>query len=210
MNCLTVIQTSQGLANYISTQIGSSVDKRVVIGYDIRKNSKKFAELAATAFLEKGFTVCFFNDYVHTPLIPFTVQHLAAAAGVMITASHNPAYDNGYKVYWGPSGCQINSPHDVGIARSILQEDSLKPISWNTTDLSHNLHFEVMTASVLENYYEAVSRLVRWRKDIQTPTRFVYTPLHGTGLKYMEKLARKLGFLDNMVVAEAQVMILLT
>jgi len=206
MNCLTVIQTSQGLAQYIRNLDKPSVNKSVVIGYDVRKNSKQFAELAATAFTKKSFKVFFYEDYVHTPLVPFAVKLLGAAAGVMVTASHNPAHDNGYKVYWGPLGCQINSPHDVGIAKSILHDDSLKPISWNTMDLLTDPNLKVVMAHVFENYYEAVYRLAKWPEHVRAHTRFIYTPIHGTGLVFMRELAQRLGYYDDMVVVEAQVL----
>lgn len=205
MNCLTVIQTSQGLAQYVKDRRRDPGNESVVIGYDVRKNSRRFAELAATAFLKKGFRVFFYYTYVHTPLVPFAVKLRGAAVGVMITASHNPACDNGYKVYWGPSGCQINSPHDVGIAKRILDEDSLKPISWNTTALHENLQFHFVMDEILVDYYEALSRLGKRPREIQRHFPFVYTPIHGTGRIYIEELGKTLGFSQDMVLVEAQV-----
>ena len=106
LNSLTIIQTSQGLAQYLLEEGGTSTASAgVVIGYDGRNNSKKFAELAAAAFIAKGIRVLWFEDLVHTPMVPFAVKELHAAAGVMVTASHNPKQDNGYKVY-GSNACQ--------------------------------------------------------------------------------------------------------
>ena len=106
LNSLTIIQTSQGLAQYLLEQGSTSaVTARVVIGYDARHNSKKFGELAAAAFIAKGIRVFWFEDIVHTPMVPFAVKHFHATAGIMITASHNPKQDNGYKVY-GSNACQ--------------------------------------------------------------------------------------------------------
>ena len=106
LNSLTIIQTSQGLAHYLLEQgSASALTPGVVIGYDARHNSKKFGQLAAAAFIAKGIRVFWFEDLVHTPMVPFAVKHLHAAAGIMITASHNPKQDNGYKVY-GPNACQ--------------------------------------------------------------------------------------------------------
>ncbi len=206
MNCLTVIQTSQGLAQYIKDQSKLPGGQSVVIGYDVRKNSKKFAELAAIAFIKQGFSVFFFDGYVHTPLVSFAVKLLGTSAGVMVTASHNPAQDNGYKVYWGPDGCQINSPHDVGIADAIHQEMNLKPKSWDVTGLHDNPRLKFATADVLENYYRALNRLANHPKRDGSHTRFVYTPIHGTGLIYMKELLEQLRNSDDMVVVEAQVM----
>ena len=106
LNSLTIIQTSQGLAQYLLEEDGASVAAAgVVIGHDARYNSKKFAELTAAAFIAKGIRVLWFEDLVHTPMVPFAVKHFHAAAGIMITASHNPKQDNGYKVY-GSNACQ--------------------------------------------------------------------------------------------------------
>lgn len=106
LNSLTVIQTSQGLAQYLLEQGSTSaMTAGVVIGYDARHNSKKFGELAAAAFIAKGIRVFWFEDLAHTPMVPFAVKHFRAAAGIMVTASHNPKQDNGYKVY-GPNACQ--------------------------------------------------------------------------------------------------------
>ena len=106
LNNLTIIQTSQGLAQYLLGEKGASAAAAgVVIGYDARHNSKKFAELTAAAFILKGIRVLWFEDLVHTPMVPFAVEYFHAAAGIMITASHNPKQDNGYKVY-GSNACQ--------------------------------------------------------------------------------------------------------
>ena len=106
LNSLTIIQTSQGLAQYLlEEERVSAAMAGVVIGYDARHNSKNFAELAAAAFIAKGIRVLWYEDMVHTPMVPFAVKELHAAAGVMVTASHNPKHDNGYKVY-GSNACQ--------------------------------------------------------------------------------------------------------
>ena len=105
LNSLTIIQTSQGLAQYLLEEKASAAMAGVVIGHDARKNSRKFAKLAAAAFIAKGIRVLWYEDLVHTPMVPFAVKQLQAAAGIMITASHNPKEDNGYKVY-GSNACQ--------------------------------------------------------------------------------------------------------
>ncbi|TKA83710.1 hypothetical protein B0A55_00300 [Friedmanniomyces simplex] len=136
MNSLTVLQASQGLADYILAQRrGTAGYASVTIGFDARHNSEKFARLAAGVFLAKGIRVLWFGILVHTPMIPFAVSHFSAAAGVMITASHNPKIDNGFKVYWA-NGCQIIPPHDKGIALAI---DNVKDIiEWSTSSVDHS------------------------------------------------------------------------
>jgi len=99
----------------------------------------------------------------------------------MITASHNPAQDNGYKVY-GSNGCQINSPVDQQIAASILL--NLGPISWKVQDPRHAHARKSVLDEVQARYFEKIKQFVRTSKD-KSPPRFVYTPMHGVGLKYM-------------------------
>lgn len=99
MNDLIIIQASQGLAAYIHSKFpGTAAQRGVVIGHDHRHNSEQFARLTAAAFITAGIKVYFYDELVHTPLVPFGIKHLGAVAGVMVTASHNPGQDNGYKV----------------------------------------------------------------------------------------------------------------
>ena len=134
MNCLTVIQTSQGIAQYLVASATAPSPLSVIIGYDTRHLSARFARLAANAFKRKGINVLLFEDYVPTPLVAFGVKTMNANAGVMITASHNPAQDNGYKVYQS-NGAQINTPVDEHIAKSILE--NLEPWcgAWDELDV---------------------------------------------------------------------------
>jgi phosphoglucomutase/phosphopentomutase len=99
MNDLTVIQTTQGFCRYLESCFEQTIKKRgVVIGHDARHNSQRFAALAAAVFLSQGIRVYLYHDIVPTPYVPFAVVHYGTVAGIMITASHNPKEDNGYKV----------------------------------------------------------------------------------------------------------------
>ena len=100
---MTVLQASQGLADYIKQLPREKESPGIVIGYDGRHNSEKFARLTAAAFLQSGFQVFWFGQLVHTPMVPFAVSSYKADAGVMITASHNPKNDNGYTELSNPS-----------------------------------------------------------------------------------------------------------
>lgn len=188
MNCVTVIQASQGLAAHILEQIPDARSRGVVIGHDARHNGNKFARLAAAAFVQKGIKVYWFDRFVHTPLVPFAVNELHAAAGVMVTASHNPAQDQGYKVYW-ENGCQIIPPVDRGIALAIDQ--NLEPISWDTTvvDGSHKL-VEELSSAIVRAYVERVAKYIAPDRAVSFPP-FVYTPMHGVGLPFLEEVIRK-------------------
>lgn len=106
MNDLLIIQTSQGLASYVANICENGCQRSAVIGYDGRYNSRRFAELSAIAFVNRGFKVYLSSEVCPTPFVPFSVKYLKCSVGVMVTASHNPKEDNGYKVYWG-NGAQV-------------------------------------------------------------------------------------------------------
>lgn len=179
LNSLTIIQTTQGLAEYLLENEPGAATAGVVIGHDARHNSMNFAELTAAAFMCKGIKVWWYEELVHTPMVPFGVTQLHAAAGIMITASHNPAQDNGYKVY-GSNGCQINSPADSMIAACILR--NLEPLTWSVTE-NKDLQ-EPILLPMKAKYLELVARIGSLPGD-REPPRFVYTPMHGVGLRYM-------------------------
>ncbi|KAI8075213.1 hypothetical protein BC940DRAFT_230269 [Gongronella butleri] len=186
MNDLTVLQASQGLAMYVEQHVANAKSRGVVVGHDHRHHSLNFAKLTAAAFLKRGFKVWYYQDLVHTPLVPYTIKKLKAAAGVMITASHNPKDDNGYKVYW-ENACQIIPPHDEGIAASI--EANLEPWAWDydlvgTSDLSADPAKE----GVIDAYFEELAALSTHTADnAQTNLRFVYTAMHGVGTPFAQR-----------------------
>ncbi|KAJ4323123.1 hypothetical protein N0V94_002009 [Neodidymelliopsis sp. IMI 364377] len=205
MNSLTVIQASQGLAAYLLKTEEDVKRRGVVIGRDARHNSEKFAKLTAAAFVAKGIKVWYYETPSHTPLVPFGVRELGAAAGVMVTASHNPAKDNGYKVYWS-NGCQIIPPHDVGIAECILE--NLKPVTWDTSIVDEPcLMVEGALHLVRDKYHQAVMCAAQpdhANVTLNPDLKFVYTPMHGVGLRAMEQCAKNLGVSSQMTIVEAQ------
>ncbi|KAF8250127.1 hypothetical protein K440DRAFT_648917 [Wilcoxina mikolae CBS 423.85] len=200
MNDLTVIQASQGLAAYILSTSTSSPS--IVIGHDHRHNSRRFARLAAAAMIQRGIKVYFYTSLVHTPLVAFGVSFLKASAGVMVTASHNPAQDNGYKVYWS-SGCQIVTPHDKNIAAAI--EENLVPTCWDEglVDIPSDL-VEKPLERVEEAYFERLKGINIRREGVTEGLRFVYTPMHGVGLPFMIRAVENLGIAKDMVVVKEQ------
>ncbi|CAN6647392.1 phosphoribomutase [Trichomonascus vanleenenianus] len=201
MNAVTVLQASQGLAKYVEKTIQNGAERGVVIGHDHRHHSRHFAELAALAFVQLGFKVYALGQ-VHTPMVPFAVDTLKASSGVMVTASHNPAIDNGYKVYWA-NGCQIIPPHDSKIAASI--DANLEPWSWDLGLLNSPLVERNITASVTVQYFAKLLRELNFTDGKKTPGfRFVYTPMHGVGLPAMRRAAGLLGLEDSMVVVPQQ------
>ncbi len=149
MNCLTVIQASQGIAQYLISCRAATEPLSVIIGHDTRHNSARFARLATNAFRSRGIKVQMFEDYVPTPLVAFGVKTMNATAGIMITASHNPAQDNGYKVYQS-NGAQINTPVDQGIAKSILE--NLEPWDGAWDELDDSQQPQPLLPAIREQY----------------------------------------------------------
>ncbi|PVG04091.1 Phosphoglucomutase, first 3 domain-containing protein [Serendipita vermifera] len=202
MNDLIIIQASQGLCNYILNNVEKSRERGVVVGHDHRYNSERWAQLTAAVFLQAGFKVYLHRNLVHTPLVPFTVQQTRAAGGVMITASHNPKNDNGYKVYW-ENAVQIISPHDSGIADSIMS--NLEPkFSSSWTDVaqsaSQNLNAIDCTQEMYEKYFSTLKNLVA---PMQVPTnntlKFVTTPMHGVGNKPVLRALQDIGLTSDCI-----------
>ncbi|KAL1958513.1 hypothetical protein VTO42DRAFT_4377 [Malbranchea cinnamomea] len=201
MNSLTVIEASQGLAKFIKQIYQGPGQPSVVIGRDARHNSKKFADLAANAFVAEGIHVWWFDNISPTPFVPFAVLQKGATAGVMITASHNPPKDNGYKVYWS-NGAQINSPIDVHIADSIEKNLEPWPTAWDqkaSINCAHTDFYEQIMKSYCETVCNfAASTVETWR----SPSPFVYTPLHGVGHATMALLCETMKITEIATVAE--------
>jgi len=200
MNSLTVIQASQGLAEYLLRMNPDTKTQGVIIGRDARHHSNKFAKLVADVFVAKAIPVKWLGQ-VHTPLVPYTVGHLGAAAGVMITASHNPAADNGYKVYWG-NGCQIIPPHDAGIAASI--DANLEPTTWDVNVLEQESALVTHALQQVEEGYLATVSKIASVSNPEASLPFVYTPMHGVGLPFFTSVIRQLGLESKMHVVKEQ------
>ena len=170
MNRVLVAQAAAGFAAWLIARGGPQT---VVVGYDGRKNSKIFAQDTAEIMTGAGVTATLFDRALPTPVLAFAVRHLSASAGVMVTASHNPAADNGYKVYLGgmDGGSQIVSPADAEIEAAILATAPVNELLRST---------DYLTASE-----EVVSAYIAQTAALRTGTdpapRFVYTAMHGVG-----------------------------
>ncbi|KAJ5124350.1 Alpha-D-phosphohexomutase alpha/beta/alpha domain I [Penicillium bovifimosum] len=200
MNSLIVIQASQGLAKFIRDKRSAIAANGVVIGHDARHNSAKFATLAANAFIAQRIPVWFFNQEGPTPMVAFGVNYFGAAAGIMVTASHNPPQDNGYKVY-SSLGAQINRPEDGEIAQSIQENLEPWPTAWAELQPSEYLHADAYQ-KLLPHYSRQVADFMKSTvADWQPPRPFVYTPLHGVGGLVLPTLCRSLGINDFAIVA---------
>ncbi|WP_298774005.1 phospho-sugar mutase [uncultured Shewanella sp.] len=194
MNRLVVQQTSAGLGKYLMQHIEHAENKGVIIGYDGRHDSKQFAEDAADVLLAMGINVYLTYQTAPTPLVAFGVLHLKTAAGVVITASHNPPEYNGYKVYW-ENGAQIIAPHDTGIA-ACIEEAARKPLFRQ----SLNIGVEGKKAEKLDEvFYQTYLRAILQSKELSNHTQpslvsLAYTAMHGVGAELAEALLKEAGF----------------
>ncbi|KKY21627.1 putative phosphoglucomutase [Phaeomoniella chlamydospora] len=196
MNLVTVIGASQGIAMYMLDTMEHREPSQlsVLIGHDTRHHSPEFARVAASAFASKGINVLLYEDYVPTPFVSFGVNYFKANVGIMITASHNPKADNGYKVYWS-NGCQINTPVDKQIADSIGKNqkpwlNAFRPFAPTARSAQLYLRDEVLGAYI-SRLKEVCQQRERPQETAELSSKpFLYTPLHGVGSFVMEKIAR--------------------
>jgi phosphomannomutase len=223
MNDLVIIQATQGLARYVQENYqGRESEKPLaVVGYDHRTNpnlnlsSESFALLTKLVFLEAGFDCLLLDGFVPTPLVAFSTKELNASIGIMITASHNPKEDAGYKVYW-KDGCQIRPPLDQGIAESILKKDNLQP--WVDYDAlikaaknnGHALKDTLKTELMANSYFMALksSGLVIQKNSMDLHDRKVpriaYTAMHGVGHPWAVKAFETFGLASFQSVPEQE------
>jgi len=203
MNDLTVIQVSQGLAKYLLDCFDDVKSKGVVIGFDARFNSLRFARLAARAFVSMGVPVQLFDDIVPTPFVPFTVCQVGAKLGIMVTASHNPKEDNGYKVFWD-NGAQILSPHDKNIVKYSLENLAPWDGAWNESS-TDELLVSNPTSMVKQLYFAELSkRCILDDANTKTALKFTYTPVHGVGAASIKQAFEMLK-LQPFVAVEEQI-----
>lgn len=204
MNVYTVRAATQGLANHINAQPQKLNGHAVFIGYDSRLNSRAFAEECAKVLAGNGIRVYIFEDMRPTPFVSFGCRYKKCTSAIMITASHNPAAYNGYKVYWDDGG-QIVPPHDTQI---IEQVNLIKDPS--QVKMIENLHhplIEWVGSGVDEAYFLAIAPLQNYQKEnmeFGNTLKVVYTSLHGTGIAVMAKALSNWGF-SNLALVEEQV-----
>ncbi|KAK2578945.1 hypothetical protein KPH14_011149 [Odynerus spinipes] len=185
MNDLVIVQTGQGLTKYLLATMPDVMQQGVIIGYDGRHNSKRFAELTAAIFIASNIKVYLFSKVCPTPFIPYGVLQYKCAAGIMITASHNPKDDNGYKVYWD-NGAQIISPHDKGIQKCITENLKPSESSWDISKVYESPLYKDPLDNIMHTYFEHIKQSVLYPEvNKNTILKFTYTAMHGVGYDYM-------------------------
>jgi phosphoglucomutase len=181
LNDFNIIRATVGLYEYCSeflqSELGYAEQPRIVIAHDVRHFSRHFCELAASVWTRLGGFAMIFDGPRSTPQLSFTVRHVGATAGVVITASHNPPQYNGFKAYFG-DGAQVTPPHDNGIIEKVNAVDNSKIASFLEKDTSKVV---VLPASVDEDYIEAVEENILQEEAFENKIKTVFTPIHGCG-----------------------------
>lgn len=199
MNLVVVARAAAGLAKYLNHENNTNNQgtNTVVIGYDARHNSELFAQVTAQILSGAGITPLLFPHTVPTPVLAFAIRHLHASAGVMVTASHNPPQDNGYKVYLG-SGAQIIPPADIEIAQCIEEVTALGPVR----DLPHGDTWTTLESTTEQAYLDHTAQLVDTTISTNSDLKTVYTAMHGVGGKLFMELAQVAGFPEPIKVEQ--------
>ncbi len=206
MNRVVVRRAAAGLAAFLSDAVGEAAQgtrPRAVVGYDARHNSDIFAEETAAIFTAAGIETFLMPAALPTPLLAYAVRALDCDGGVMVTASHNPPQDNGYKVYLGRHaveesgrGAQIVAPYDARIAERIAAAGALESIALAKDG------WTVLDASVAAGYERATAALADPARFPSRELRVVLTPMHGVGGETAVAVLNAAGFADVTLVAE--------
>lgn len=202
MNVYTVAKASQGLANYLVKHFETP---SVVIGYDSRIKSDVFAKVAASVFAANGIGVRIWPELNPVPTVSFATRYLHASAGVMITASHNPAKYNGYKVY-GSDGCQITTDAAAEILNEIEKLDlftDVKRTKFETALADEKIQY--IEDTVLDAFLSEVkNQSVLYGEEVNKNVAIVYSPLNGSGLKPVLRALKESGYTNITVVKEQE------
>jgi len=207
MNTYTVGRSTQGLADYILAHGGDAAKRGVVIAHDSRHMSDAFAREAACVLAANGVTAHLYDQLEPTPILSFSVRHLKAKAGIVITASHNPPAYNGYKVYWEDGGQIVPE-----VAKELITLIDNIPVLGGVKQMDEAQARQQglilpVDQSVLEAYYDQVLGL-RLRpevcEEVGKTMRIVYTPLHGSGNVPVRTVLDRAGFTQVKVVPEQE------
>ena len=201
MNVYTVGKASQGLAAYVNSV---SQNGRIAVAYDSRIKSDLFAKTAASIFAANGIKVYIYKELMPTPMLSFAVRRLKCDAGVVVTASHNPAKYNGYKAY-GPDGCQLGleaADYVLSIMNKVDIFDDVKTVDFDKAVAEGKI--EYIGDDIIEEYLNCVLACrVAPEVDVKS-LNVIYTPLHGSGNKPVRSILKKIGVTNVTVVPEQE------
>ena len=203
MNIYTVGSATQGLVNYLNEAFKDLDQISVVVGHDVRNNSRLFAETVANIFSANGIKVYLFEGPRPTPEVSYAIRRLGCQSGVNITASHNPKIYNGYKAYWD-DGAQVIAPHDVNIIKNVNAITDVSEIKFKgNPDLIQIIGEDIDGPYIEEIHTLSLSPEVCKRHH---DLKIVYTPIHGVGRDIIPRSIERWGF-DNIIhIPEQDVM----
>jgi phosphoglucomutase len=202
MNIYTVAKASQGLANYVQANFDKEL-RRIAISFDSRIKADLFAKTAASVFAANGIKVFIYSQLMPTPCLSYAVRALDCAAGIMVTASHNPSKYNGYKVY-GPDGCQITTEAAAEILVEIEKVDAFEDVKKIDFELAvENGVVEYINEKVYTDFTnEVLGQSLIGNEEINKDVAIVYSPLNGTGLKPVTRALEEAGYTNITLVEE--------
>ncbi|MDX2775894.1 phospho-sugar mutase [Streptomyces caniscabiei] len=194
INRVTIGESAQALCEYAKSFDSDAPNKGVVIAYDTRLTSPELSNYTAQVCAAAGFKTYLFDSFRSTPELSFAVRDLGAAIGIVISASHNPPADNGFKAYWSDGG-QLVAPHDKGVLEVAARIDAINAVDFEAALAEGKI--EYVDKSVDERYIAAV---VAQSEGDERDVKIVYSPLHGAGQTNVLPALRQAGFTDISLV----------
>ena len=205
MNIYNVRRASMGVAEYVNKEGASAANAGVLIGYDTRHFSRTFAEETAKVLTANGIKVYLFPIVHSVPEVSFGIRELKCAAGVMITASHNPKEYNGYKVY-GPDGGQLPPEAADVVVKAIDSYDVFDDVKYISLEEAVEKNLLIVPGNELdEKFIEAVMKQQQNPEAVKAVAdtfKLIYTPFHGTGSRPVKEVLKRIGFKNVLVVKE--------
>lgn len=199
INRVTIGESAQALCEYLRDADSSAPEKGMVIAYDTRLSSPELSKFTAQVCAANGFKTYIFDSFRSTPELSFSVRHLKAAAGIVISASHNPPADNGFKAFWSDGG-QLVAPHDKGVLAKAAAITEVKDTDYDEAVADGRI--VIIDSSVDTAYIQAI---VAQAEGTERDIKIAYSPLHGAGQTNVLPGLKAAGFTDISVVEEQMV-----
>lgn len=196
INDRTIAESAHGMAVYLRST-GCTAGGSAVIAHDTRNNSAHFARITACTMAAHGLKVFLFDGHRSTPELSYAVRKLGCNVGVVISASHNPPADNGFKAYWD-NGAQVIPPHDKGIVKEVENADVIPTVDFATAVADGRIH--IVGSDIDQDY---IAEVVKLSESPERSINAVYTPLHGVGETNVYAVIKAAGF-QNVSIFEPQ------
>lgn len=199
INKVTIGESAQALCEYARDADEGAPEKGIVIAYDTRLSSPELSRFTAQVCAANGFKTYIFESFRSTPELSFAVRHLGAAAGIVISASHNPPADNGFKAYWS-DGAQIAAPHDAGVLEKAAALEEIVTVDFDEATADGKI---ILIGDEVDEAY--LSAVVEQTEGTDRDVRIVYSPLHGAGQTNVLPTLRRAGFTQVSTVEDQMV-----